>query len=222
MSNENIFLKITQGSFHQGNVEKFGLTAGRQCTCCTLFSTVFSVVKNPGHWDKIDIDYVVENGDKTFKEINSPGYLMFNELPRKINVMTHTFSIDFLDNHSGLLNWRSVPGSIIGTNINPSADACLLIIEGKCISITWNKSYFFLFDSHSRNNLGKVCPNGTSTLMKFKSRKSTDLFILNNYLPEKCENIQFDLQYLSISIENKDAASEIYKRNRKINKKDRT
>ena len=69
MNSESTFLKITQGSFHQGNIEKFGLIAGRKCTCCALFSVAFSVVKNPGFWDTFDIDYVVENGDRTFKVV---------------------------------------------------------------------------------------------------------------------------------------------------------
>ena len=77
------FLKITQGSFHQGH-EKFGLTRGRQCTCCALFSITFSVVKNPGYWCQGDIDYIVENGDKIFKKLNPTLYLDLDSLPHEI------------------------------------------------------------------------------------------------------------------------------------------
>ena len=41
---------------------------------------------------------------------------------------------------------------------------------------------------------------------------------MQNYLPED-KNVQFDLQYLSISLENKNSASESYKLNKKINKR---
>ena len=57
------FVKITQGSFHQGN-EKFGQTAGKQCMCNALFSIAFSNIKNQGNWDCIDVNYVLEHGDK--------------------------------------------------------------------------------------------------------------------------------------------------------------
>ena len=77
------FVKITQGSFHQGN-EQFGQTAGKQCTCNALFSIVFSNIKNQGNWDFIDINYVLEHGDKLYKESNTDLYLMFNDLPREI------------------------------------------------------------------------------------------------------------------------------------------
>ena len=62
------FVKLIQGSFHQGN-ERFGSTAGKQCTCCALFSLTLSVVKNPGSWDKRDIDYIVESGDQNLKVV---------------------------------------------------------------------------------------------------------------------------------------------------------
>ena len=81
------FLKLTQGSFHQGDL-RFGLTAGRQCTCCALFSAAFSQVKGPGYWNTRDIDFVVENGDKLFKGLNKEeGYLLLTELPREVNMI---------------------------------------------------------------------------------------------------------------------------------------
>ena len=43
----------------------------------------------------IDIDYVVENGDKTFKEINLSVYLMLNELPREIIIMNYSSQWNF-------------------------------------------------------------------------------------------------------------------------------
>ena len=40
-------LKAVQGSFNQGN-ERFGLTAGRQCTCNALTSVAFTLIKSQG------------------------------------------------------------------------------------------------------------------------------------------------------------------------------
>ena len=76
---------IVQGSFHQGN-EKFGETAGLQCTCCSLFSIAFTLVKSPGYWDTKDLDFIIENGDKTYKSLNVLRYLMIPELPQQIQL----------------------------------------------------------------------------------------------------------------------------------------
>ena len=51
-------VKVIQGSFHQGH-KQFGETAGKQCTCCSLFSVVFSNVKNPGSWGHFWLHYVL-------------------------------------------------------------------------------------------------------------------------------------------------------------------
>ena len=78
-------IKITQGSFHQGNIERFGLSAGTQCTCCALFSVTFSIIKNPGWWKSIDIDFVVQSGDKIYKNLNlrAGQYLMLLSASKK-------------------------------------------------------------------------------------------------------------------------------------------
>ena len=45
MGDEYILVNSVQGSFHQGNVEKFGDTAGRQCTCIALFTIAYASFK---------------------------------------------------------------------------------------------------------------------------------------------------------------------------------
>ena len=41
MGDEYILVNSMQGSFHQGNVEKFRDRAGRQCTCMALFAIAY-------------------------------------------------------------------------------------------------------------------------------------------------------------------------------------
>jgi len=91
-----VFVNITQGSFHQGD-ERFGESAGKQCTCCSLYSIAFSRVKNPGNWDIFDLDYVLEQGDKIYKGLNKDNYLMFSELPREIHIFETTMNLEFLE-----------------------------------------------------------------------------------------------------------------------------
>ena len=186
------FLKITQGSFHQGH-EKFGLTRGRQCTCCALFSITFSVVKNPGYWCQGDIDYIVENGDKIFKKLNPTLYLDLDSLPREIEIMNRSISVEFLGLKSALIASKSHTGSIMDRDVDPRTNGFLFVVNEKCISVTWNKRFYFLFDSHSRNSQEKTCADGTATLTKFSSKKNLECFILSNFLRETDEKVQFEL-----------------------------
>ena len=105
-------LKVVQGSNHQGN-EKFGETAGMQCTCCSLFSVAFTLVKSPGYWDrKKDLDFILNNGDQIYKTLNTFRYLMFPELPRQISLFeTQVIQVEFKTNKFGFLNSQSVTGS---------------------------------------------------------------------------------------------------------------
>ena len=73
-TNTSCPLKVVRGSFHQGN-ERFGESAGKQCTCCSLFSIAFTKVKSLGYLDSNDIDFVVENGDQIYKELNKRTFI---------------------------------------------------------------------------------------------------------------------------------------------------
>ena len=214
MMTTEYFVKITQGSFHQAD-EQFGHTAGKQCTCNALFSVVLTIVKSPGKWDSIDIDNVLKYGDELYKRLNIDLYLMFSDLPREIELMRFKFLIEFLDHKVGVINSNSLPGTILDMNSNPQSDGFLLIINEKCISVTWNKRNFFLFDSHSRNNRGITDGEGAASLIKFNSRKKLELFIFENFLNESNENVQFELQHISLSKENNDLAFTNYMTYRK-------
>ena len=64
----------------------FGETAGRQCSCCALFSICFSLVKRPTYWKPCDLDFIVREGDKLYKAENTSLYLMATELPRLVTL----------------------------------------------------------------------------------------------------------------------------------------
>jgi len=81
MSSQGNILKSVQGSFNQGN-ERFGLTAGRQCTCNALSSVAFTLIKSQGTWNSRDMDFILENGDAIYKSLNINGYVAMDELPQ--------------------------------------------------------------------------------------------------------------------------------------------
>jgi len=56
----------------------------------------------------------------------------------------------------------------------------------------------FLFDSHSRNELGQPCPNGFSMLIKFKNKRKAEKYILRTYIDATNANVPYELQSLSM------------------------
>ena len=184
---------------HQGN-NKFGDSAGKQCTCCSLFSIAFTLTKSPGHWDSHDLDFIVNMGDRIYKEVNIPTYLALTELPHEISLFESFVSVNYLENKFGFVGGHSVPGWLFNNIISPNASGLLLLMKGVCISVTWtrNKKDYFLFDSHSKNECGKCCPNGYSVLLKFQSKRSLESHIIENYLERDDVNIQFEIEYVQV------------------------
>jgi len=130
---------------------------------CSLYSIAFSRVKNPGNWDIFDLDYVLEQGDKIYKGLNKDNYLMFSELPREIHIFETTMNLEFLENKFGVLNYNSVCGTLFDRNLHSESDGVLILIKGICVSVTWNKRNFFLYDSQDKQ--GESSPNGAATLI---------------------------------------------------------
>ena len=87
MSSQSNILKSVQGSYNQGN-ERFGLTAGRQCTCNALSSVAFTLIKSPGIWNSRDMDFILENGDAIYKSLNIDVWW-----PRSVTVKFQNFLI---------------------------------------------------------------------------------------------------------------------------------
>ena len=59
-------LKIIFGSFNQGNIDKFGETAGTRCTCNTLLAICWSSIKRVSIWKTWDLDNILDLGDETY------------------------------------------------------------------------------------------------------------------------------------------------------------
>ena len=105
---------------------------------------------------------------------------MFSDLPREVKIMDFSFNTEFLDDPvSKLINFNSVCGTIFDGKLNPQADGCLMILNGKCTSVVWNKKNFFLFDSHSRNRNCTTCP--VSFTIFLKTNSIINYFIYNRF-----------------------------------------
>ena len=98
-------LKSVQGNFDQGNVARFGDTAGKQCACNALFSACWSVVRKVSIWKAYDLDNIFIEGDKIYKFLNKDDFLSVDELPRRIKIYNRNIDINIeLQNlHEGVV-----------------------------------------------------------------------------------------------------------------------
>ena len=192
-------VKAVQGTFNQGH-PMFGITAGRQCSCCSLISICFSTVKTLGQWNQEDLDFIVRQGDAIYKLQNTESYLMATELPRVVNFYGSELMINFLDTTSGLL-YRGDSSSFL-TSSQCDGNGLIFFIKGYCVSVLWTKKFVFLFDSHSKDCYGQTTLDGFSTLLKFKSKKDLEQYIVSTYINETDVHVRYETQAISVNISN--------------------
>ena len=144
--------KSIQGSFHQGD-PKFGHSAGKQCTCCSLFAIAFTLCKSPSRWNNNDLDFIVEYGDLVYKGLNTEKYLMIPDLPNSLFLLKTNIRVEMLESTYGVISGCNQTGLILPRNqkVDYNAAGVLFILKGICISIIWTKKHYFIFDSHSKN-----------------------------------------------------------------------
>ena len=164
----NRIVKSVQGSFHQGNL-KFGYSAGIQCSCNSLFSVYWSKVRKLNIWKQTDLDYILEKGNDIFKAQNKHRMLYVDEIPDSFLIEGREIQIEKL---------RIVDGEFIPSNVDnkfvnfvdldyvqESNSTGIVMFMGRpyemCMSINFDSTEnLFLFDSHSRGQLGEHIPEG--------------------------------------------------------------
>ena len=69
VSKSNSVIKSVQGSYNQGH-ERFGTTAGMQCTSISLFPLCWSVIRKVSIYQNHDLEYIICTGDKMYKDLS--------------------------------------------------------------------------------------------------------------------------------------------------------
>ena len=87
--------KYVQGSFNQGDVSRFGLTAGIQCCCNTIVSIIYSKCKQINFWKTSDLDYILIEGDKHFKTLGFTKSPFVDQFPRSVFVENQRITLEF-------------------------------------------------------------------------------------------------------------------------------
>ena len=91
---------VIQATHHKGDI-RYGTTAGIQCSCMSLMSICWSVVKAIARWDSDDLDRNLQNGDCLFKFLSKFRLLGVEDLPAEVNICSHVVRIDLLENKTG-------------------------------------------------------------------------------------------------------------------------
>ena len=109
IGDEYILVNSIQGSFHLGNVEKFGDTAGRQCTCMVLFAIAYASFKRLRIWKKCELDVILMNGDQLYKSLDRIDSLSVTDLPGTFQVGSVQVNVEYNINKYGTLGNGTLP-----------------------------------------------------------------------------------------------------------------
>ena len=105
-----------------------------------------------------------------------------------------------LRNETGLLN-EVIQHNFLYSTLNESenGDGLIFITEGYTFSILWSKRNYFLFDPHSRDDLGAFSDNGSSVLLKFSAVRQLQNYIFDIYFPLRhSDSLHYQIQYVHI------------------------
>ena len=88
--------KIVHGSFHQGNSQLFGETAGIQCACNALYALCWTQIKQIFHWVRRDLDHILVEGDNLYKSLHTSDMLSVDQLPAFVKMYNHDIPVQYL------------------------------------------------------------------------------------------------------------------------------
>ena len=97
LNNEERICKIVQVAHHQGHA-KYGESRRMQCSCMTLMSVRWDLLKPISRWRTSDLDNILLNGDLLFKSINKLRYLSIDDMPNILKIKNCFLTIEYLEN----------------------------------------------------------------------------------------------------------------------------
>ena len=213
-------LSSVQGSFNQGNILKFGLGAGTQCACNSLYAICWSIIKKVSRWQTNDLDHILTEGDRVYKCITTENYALLcaDDLPDVIQQGDGIFIINKLRLETGeatLVNNFPFLSSLFNS-CNNKGDGFLFFIRNVTLAIipiydTHSRYYYYyLFDSHSRDERGLVVEDGQSVLLKFRDLLQVEKYIQVVYLEFRDSQSEFfQMQFVKVTVSNIDKLKEI-------------
>ena len=196
-----IIKKTINASHHQGHV-RYGRSAGMQCTSNAYLAVIFSKSKYINRWKPFDLNYILEQGDGIFKDVDVNQALAVDELSLNISIEDVHISTKILVCESNLFVERNFFANFRNFTESERGNEAIFTCAGFSIAIIWWNNSLFVFDSHSRNADGYHDSNGKAILLEFHLVSS-----LNSYIKSFFENstsisleTQYDFQCISVDI----------------------
>ena len=145
-----------------------------------------AVIEEPSTWTTATMDHILFKGDELYQNIDTEHQLLLpTDLPTCVTVCDRVCHIitgkevfgSFVQN----ITKTQVVLSTLCTLIQKTETSSLVCLGDRrgssAIAVFPSSTSIFIFDSHSRDNSGLPCPNGTAILMKFDNIHNATLYI---------------------------------------------
>ena len=122
------------------------------------------------------------------------------DLPQEFYTENSAIKVKFLNNRTGEITAGAYLVSIteIVSDCQQIGTGALLFINNYILGLLWGNQYFFLFDSHSKDEIGRVSATGTAVLVKFDSLQSLENYIKSVYYSNYPMTLYFQIQFLKL------------------------
>ena len=175
-------MKVIQATHHQGDI-RYGMSWDIQCSCMSLMSVCSTLFKFVSIWDSFDLDCILQKGGLLFKSLNNYRNLGMEDLTQEIFIENSSINVEFINIRTGGITAGAylVTISEIVSDCQQTSTGGLLIINNYILGLLWGNQCFFLLDSHSKDEIGRMSATGTAVLLKFrKLHKISTLLKLRN------------------------------------------
>ena len=210
--NQHPFIDTTlKGSFHQGDVQFSYISRGNQCTCNALLALcTLPEIEQP---KTTDLDQVLLQGDHLYNQINvdrkhrRSSWLCLDELPYQIPIEQPLYTVrKYVPLHVNIQRATTTRGltyslhDALSTSFERS-DKVLLMTGEYAVALFKRGTTYFLFDSHSKDEVGQMTPFGTSILLTFLSLRKCEQFLLK-FCATHCTAERPMCEFVPVSIGN--------------------
>ena len=119
------------------------------------------------------------------------------DLPQEFYIENSAINVEFLNNITEEITAGGYPVFIneIMSGFQPVGTGALLIINNYILGLLWGNQCVFLFDSHSKDEIGRVSATGTAVLVKFDSLQSLENYIKSVYYSNYAMTLYFQIQF---------------------------
>ena len=124
----------------------------------SLKSVCWTLFKSASIWDSFGLDCISQKGDLLFKSLNNYRYLGMEDMPQEFFIENSSINVEFLNIRTGEIIAGAYLVSIteIVSDCQQIGTGALLIINNYILGLLCGNQCFFLFDSHSKDEIARM------------------------------------------------------------------